>query len=62
LRAHPLFAGSRGATPIDLDALAALAVAAGRALLAERLTLVELNPVIVSASGAVAVDAVVRRA
>jgi len=62
LRAHPLFAGSRGAAPIDLDALAALAVAAGRALLAERLTLVELNPVIVSASGAVAVDAVVRRA
>ena len=41
--------------------LASLASAAGALLLAERLTLLELNPVIATATGAVAVDAVARR-
>ena len=49
------------ATPVDLAALAALAAAAGDLLLSERLTLLELNPVIATATGAVAVDAVARR-
>lgn len=61
LAGYPLLIGARGRTPVDIEALCTLASDVGRALLDERLTLVELNPVFVSASGAVAVDAVVRR-
>jgi acetate---CoA ligase (ADP-forming) len=60
LRAAALLTGGRGGEPVDLPALAALAAAAGRALLAHDLHLVELNPVIARPEGAVAVDAVIR--
>jgi succinyl-CoA synthetase beta subunit len=43
-----------------VDDLCTTVAAVGAALLADDLTLIELNPVIVSAAGAVAVDAVVR--
>jgi hypothetical protein len=61
LTGYPLLVGARGRPPVDVEGVCALAAAVGRSLLDERLTLVELNPVFVSASGAVAVDAVVRR-
>ena len=61
LRGSGLLTGTRGRGAADLDAVADLAVAAAEALLSERLTLVELNPVIATPDGAVAVDAVVRR-
>ncbi len=61
LTSYPLLAGGRGRTPLAVDALCELAAAVGRALLGEGLTLVELNPVIVTETSAVAVDAVVRR-
>ena len=61
LRGARLLAGGRGGAARHLDAAAALAVAATEAFQHEQLSLVELNPVIVTASGALAVDAVVRR-
>lgn len=60
LRGAPLLTGGRGRPPLDLEAAAALAAAAGRALLDRGLELVELNPVMVGEEGAVAVDAVAR--
>lgn len=61
LRCFPLLAGARGRQPADIAALAtmlarlsAFAVAAG-----PRLAAVDLNPVIASAQGAAAVDAVI---
>ena len=56
-----MLTGGRGRPPVPLDALCELAAAVGQALVDESLTLVELNPVIVSEPTAVAVDAVVRR-
>jgi len=61
LRGSGRLTGARGGSPVDLTALAELAAAAGDVLLAERLTLLELNPVIAGPAGAVAVDAVARR-
>ena len=61
LRGAGLLTGARGRPPVDLGALARLAAAAGDLLLAERLVLLELNPVIATPDGAVAVDAVARR-
>ncbi|HEX5016074.1 MAG TPA: acetate--CoA ligase family protein [Actinomycetes bacterium] len=61
LRSWPMLSGGRGQAKLAVDELCQLASAAGDALLAEPLTLVELNPVIVSTNAAVAVDAVVRR-
>jgi acetyl-CoA synthetase len=60
LRAAPLLAGTRTGAPVDVAAAAALAARAGALLLDEGLELIELNPVLVNARGAVAVDAVVR--
>ncbi len=61
LRCFPLLAGARGREPADIASLAAMlarlsafAIAAG-----ERLAAVDLNPVIASAQGAAAVDAVI---
>jgi acetate---CoA ligase (ADP-forming) len=62
LRAAPLLTGARGRTGVDVDALCRLAAAVARAAIEHDLALVELNPVIVGPDGAVAVDAVVRRA
>ncbi len=61
LKSYPMLAGGRGRPPAAVDALCELATSVAKALLSERLTLVELNPVIVSETAAVAVDAVVRR-
>jgi acyl-CoA synthetase (NDP forming) len=60
LRGISMLTGMRGQQALAVDALAQIAVAAGRALVEEPLHLVELNPVIVSQNSAVAVDAVVR--
>jgi acetyl-CoA synthetase len=60
LRAAPLLAGSRTGAGVDVAAAAALAARAGALLLERNLELIELNPVLVNARGAVAVDAVVR--
>jgi hypothetical protein len=56
----PLLTGLRGGTGVDLEAAARLAAHTGELLLAPGLVEIELNPVIVSAAGAVAVDALVR--
>jgi acetyl-CoA synthetase len=60
LRGAPLLAGTRTGAPVDVAAAAALAARAGALLLDQELELIELNPVLVNARGAVAVDAVVR--
>ena len=61
LRAAPLLVGGRGRPAVDVRALADLAARVGDLLLDEQLQLIELNPVFVTESGAVAVDAVARR-
>ena len=61
LKSFPMLAGGRGRPRVAVEALCDLAAAVGNALVSESLTLVELNPVIVSETSAVAVDAVVRR-
>jgi acyl-CoA synthetase (NDP forming) len=58
LRAAPLFTGGRGGSALDVPAAARLAAAAGDLLLEHGLELLELNPVLVHADGATAVDAV----
>jgi acetate---CoA ligase (ADP-forming) len=60
LRGAPLLCGGRGRPPLAVDAAARLAAAAGDALLARGLEVLELNPVMVGRHGAVAVDAVAR--
>jgi len=62
LRGAGLPTGARGRTPVDLGAVAALAAAAGELALARDLALLELNPIVASPSGAIAVDAVARMA
>ena len=63
LRLWPLLDGYRGRPRADVAALAAMAVRLG-ALMAEdaRLEEIEINPVMLRAEGAVAVDALIRRA
>jgi acetyl-CoA synthetase len=61
LRGYTLLSGGRGKAPLAVDALCELAQSVGDALLREDLSLVEINPVIVSVNAAVAVDAVVQR-
>jgi acetate---CoA ligase (ADP-forming) len=60
LRAAPLLTGARGGPACDVRAAAQLAAEAGELLLRHRLELLELNPVIVHETGAVAVDALAR--
>jgi acetate---CoA ligase (ADP-forming) len=60
LRGAPLLCGGRGRPPLAVAAVAALAARAGDVLLGEALELLELNPVLVSADGALALDAVMR--
>ena len=62
LRGAALLTGSRGGEPVALGALAELAANASRAALEQSLTLLELNPVVARPDGAVALDAVARRA
>ena len=57
LRGHPLLCGARGGPAVDLDALADVVVGAGRALLAaDDVAELDLNPVLSTEDGAVAVD------
>ncbi|HEX7300464.1 MAG TPA: acetate--CoA ligase family protein [Solirubrobacteraceae bacterium] len=60
LRAAALLTGARNTAPLDIAAAADLASRAGALLLDEGLELIELNPVLVDARGATAVDALVR--
>jgi acyl-CoA synthetase (NDP forming) len=63
LKLWPLLDGYRGRKRADMAALAALAVQLGRMMAADaRLEEIEINPVLVRESGAVAVDALIRRA
>jgi hypothetical protein len=61
LRIAPLLAGWRGAPPVDIDALADIVVGFSEMAIefGVRMDAAEANPVIVSADGAVAVDALV---
>jgi acetyl-CoA synthetase len=61
LRGAGRLTGARGTPAADLGAVAALAAAAGELLLAEDLSLLELNPVLAGPAGAIAVDALARR-
>jgi hypothetical protein len=61
LRGAPLLTGGRGRTPVDLGGAARLAARVGEVLIEDALELIELNPVLVSPDGAVAVDATARR-
>jgi acetate---CoA ligase (ADP-forming) len=63
LRLWPLLDGYRGRPKADMAAVAEIAVRLGALMLAdENLEEIEINPVIVRETGAVAVDALVRRA
>jgi acetate---CoA ligase (ADP-forming) len=61
LRSAPLLTGFRGSEPVDLDALAAVVstVSVFAAANADRLRGVELNPVVATPTGAVALDALI---
>jgi succinyl-CoA synthetase beta subunit len=61
LKGAALMTGGRGSTAVALDAAAELASRVGEILLAEDLSLVELNPVVVTSDTATALDAVIRR-
>jgi acetyl-CoA synthetase len=58
LRAAGALTGGRGSAPVELAAVAALAAGVGALLRDRDLELIELNPVLVHASGPIAVDAV----
>lgn len=60
LRGACLLTGARGREPLAVDALVRLACDIAALLVDQGLGLIELNPVIVSATSAVAVDAVIR--
>jgi acyl-CoA synthetase (NDP forming) len=62
LRLYPLLAGYRGRPRADLAALADIALRLGARMMADdSLEEIEINPVLVRESGAVAVDALIRR-
>ena len=62
LRLWPLLDGYRGRPKADMDAVARIAVQLGRLMLADdTLEEIEINPVLVKAQGAVAVDALIRK-
>jgi acetyl-CoA synthetase len=61
LRGASLLTGGRGRPAVDLQAAARLVERCGELLLESSIELIELNPVLVGESGAVAVDASVRR-
>ena len=62
LRLWPLLDGYRGRKKADMAGLAAMAVRLGRLMAADgRLEEIEINPVLLRESGAVAVDALIRR-
>jgi acetyl-CoA synthetase len=59
LRGAPVLTGGRGRSAVDLGAACELAEHVGELLIARSLALIELNPVVVNASGAVVADATV---
>jgi acyl-CoA synthetase (NDP forming) len=62
LRLWPLLDGYRGRTKADMAAVAQIAVALGQRMLADQtLEEIEINPILVRAQGAVAVDALIRK-
>ena len=61
LKGSSLLTGGRGSARVSLPAVAALASTVGQVLIDEDLSLIELNPVVVTADHAVALDAVIRR-
>jgi acyl-CoA synthetase (NDP forming) len=62
LRAFPLLTGFRGSTPVDLDAVADVVAAVSLALAEHpEVQALELNPVLASAAGVVALDAHLER-
>ena len=60
LRGAGLLTGQRGRPALDLAAVATLAAGVGKLVIDQGLALVELNPVIVHADGALVVDAIAR--
>jgi acetyl-CoA synthetase len=60
LRGAPLFAGGRGRPAGDIGAAATLIERCGDLLMERQLSLIELNPVLVGQSGALALDASIR--
>jgi hypothetical protein len=63
LRFWPLLDGYRGRPKADMGAVAAIAVALGHLMLDDTsLEEIEINPILVRPEGAVAVDALVRKA
>lgn len=57
LRGFPLLTGARGGPPVDLDALADVVVGAGNLLLAaDDVAELDLNPVLATQDGSIAVD------
>jgi succinyl-CoA synthetase beta subunit len=62
LRGAALLQGVRGQPGIDIGAVARLASRVGELLLERDFDLIELNPVVAGPNGAVAVDALARRA
>ncbi len=63
LRLWPLLDGYRGRARADMAAVATMAVRLGEWMIGDdRLEEIEINPVLVKAQGAVAVDALIRRA
>jgi hypothetical protein len=62
LRLWPLLDGYRGRPKADMAAVAQIAVALGQRMLADQnLEEIEINPILVRAKGAVAVDALIRK-
>jgi succinyl-CoA synthetase beta subunit len=59
LRGATLLTGGRGGEPVAIAAAANIAIRVGELLLERDLDVVELNPVIVDADGAIAVDALI---
>ena len=59
LRAAPLLRGARGRDPADLDALAAAVVAVGDLVTDHPIAELDVNPLLATADGAVALDALV---
>jgi len=63
LRLWPLLDGYRGRAKADIGAVASMAAALGALMLARsELEEIEINPIVVRAQGAVAVDALIRKA
>ena len=61
LRGYALLSGGRGQADLAVDALCELAEQVGQTLLDAQLSLIEINPVMVNTSTAVALDAVIQR-